>query len=243
MKKYIILIIVLSLISFYSCDKAKSDWEKAQKTNTIKSYQEYIKLYPSAEYTVSAIDSLDWFITKKSDSYERYKSYITKHPESKNKKIAEQYINDHLSPEKQTAIDLMFAFWYSCVKPNEDNGYIVTGADNLMVNMSSGKMNGIAELKNKFFSQSILNELIKYKDVKCDIVVKDVERNYLGTQTFINEKSKFLCKFLSHFNFEIEITKGEFGLQKNKEFYINDGTTLILDKQVFVYSKKKWLKE
>ena len=238
--KHLVAIMFFSIL-LSGCNKAKKDWEKAQSINTFQGFQDFLKLHPESDFAIYAADSIDWILTQKSDSVEKYRDFLVKYPNSNHAKIAKQYIDMNIPSNYKSAIDLMLVFWFNFIKPVEREGIAIFGIESLMVS-STGKANGIIKLDSMRYSQTIINKLIKYKDVKCSIEVKDVKHNYFGTKTMINENSLFSCKIEGNLNLGIAIKKGEFGIQENKDFVISDGTAITIDDKVYTFLNKHWTK-
>jgi hypothetical protein len=81
-KRIFILFIILALTG---CAATKKDWDKAQRLNTIRSYQAFLTKHPQSEFTEEAklnIKNLDWQEAKNSNTIESYQKFIDKYPGS-----------------------------------------------------------------------------------------------------------------------------------------------------------------
>src|SRR5271170_3329905 len=87
------MILVLSLTIFLGvsgCSRQQSDWGKAVGANTADSYEQFLKKYPSGEFTAQArarlkelYEERDWQKTRDSDTLEAYQAFLKKYPEGK----------------------------------------------------------------------------------------------------------------------------------------------------------------
>jgi len=87
------MILVLSLTIFLGvsgCSRQQSDWGKAVGANTADSYEQFLKKYPSGEFTAQArarlkelYEERDWQKTRDSDTLEAYQAFLKQYPEGK----------------------------------------------------------------------------------------------------------------------------------------------------------------
>ena len=90
-----LLFVVLSILIF-SCDNAKSEWDKVCKSNTIIAYQDFIKNHSSSDYVEKAkdaIDSIQFIGTLKTKNIDSLKQYIKTHSTSNYLEKAEMIID------------------------------------------------------------------------------------------------------------------------------------------------------
>ena len=74
---------VLMIAFFISGCAEKNDWKKAQQTNTVESYQSFLKSYPSGKYVTkakSAIENFEWEKANQSKLLGDYLNYLKKYP-------------------------------------------------------------------------------------------------------------------------------------------------------------------
>jgi len=84
-KQNLILIAILFLVIGIGCATTKSDWEKAQRLNTIEAYQEFLRKYPNSEFTSDAkkkMEILEWEKAKQDDTIKAYQEFLRKYPNS-----------------------------------------------------------------------------------------------------------------------------------------------------------------
>ena len=87
------LVVAILAISLLSCEK--SDFGKAQKTNTVEAYQEFLKKHPDGKLVPdakAAIAKLDWEAAQKADTVKAYQGFLAKHSDSEFAAQAKQKI-------------------------------------------------------------------------------------------------------------------------------------------------------
>lgn len=81
MKKYIFISVALL---FFACASQKSMFQKAQMTNTIEAYEQFLEKYPEGEYTFQAksnIEKLSFKNAESKNTIESYNKYLSIYPE------------------------------------------------------------------------------------------------------------------------------------------------------------------
>ena len=83
------LMLVLVLASA-GCSRQQSDWQKTRETNTADAYEQFLKKYPSGEFTAQAqargkelYEEKDWQKARDADTPEAYQAFLKQHPEGK----------------------------------------------------------------------------------------------------------------------------------------------------------------
>jgi cell division septation protein DedD len=78
------------LLGMAGCSRQQSDWEKTRAANTAESYEQFIKKYPSGEFTPQAqarvkdlYEEGDWQKARDADTQEAYQAFLKQHPEGK----------------------------------------------------------------------------------------------------------------------------------------------------------------
>jgi cell division protein FtsN len=78
------------LLGMAGCSRQQSDWEKTRAANTTDSYEQFIKKYPSGEFTAQAqarvkdlYEEGDWQKARDADTQEAYQAFLKQHPEGK----------------------------------------------------------------------------------------------------------------------------------------------------------------
>jgi len=67
------------------CDRTDKDWQNAQKTNSVGSYQQFMEKHPQAAQVADAkkqIVSLDWADAKTKNTAPAFREFIKNHPDS-----------------------------------------------------------------------------------------------------------------------------------------------------------------
>src|SRR5579864_1058681 len=85
--------LVLSLtaaLALSGCSRQQSDWEKTRAANTTDAYEQFLKKYPSGEFTAQAearvkelYEERDWQKARDADTPEAYQAFVKQHPEGK----------------------------------------------------------------------------------------------------------------------------------------------------------------
>jgi cell division protein FtsN len=78
------------LLGLGGCNRQQSDWEKTRAANTTDSYEQFIKKYPSGEFTAQAqarvkelYEERDWQKARDTDTQEAYQAFLKQYPEGK----------------------------------------------------------------------------------------------------------------------------------------------------------------
>jgi hypothetical protein len=73
-----------------ACSRQQSDWEKTRAANTTDSYEQFLKKYPSGEFTAQAqarvkelYEERDWQKARDADTLEAYQAFLKQYPEGK----------------------------------------------------------------------------------------------------------------------------------------------------------------
>jgi hypothetical protein len=90
MNKAVIGLCFTLLLGIYGCSRQQSDWEKSRTANTTESYEQFIKKYPSGEFTAQAqarlkelYEERDWQKARDADTQEAYQAFLKQYPEGK----------------------------------------------------------------------------------------------------------------------------------------------------------------
>ncbi len=88
--KFVLLISCAMLFALSSCSRQQSDWQKARETNTPEAYEQFLKKYPSGEFTAQAqarakelVEERDWQKARDADTLEAYQAFLKQYPEGK----------------------------------------------------------------------------------------------------------------------------------------------------------------
>src|SRR5260221_5808773 len=90
MNKAIIGLCFALLLGISGCSRQQSDWEKTRAANTTDSYEQFIRKYPSGEFTAQAqarvkelYEERDWQKARDTDTQEAYQAFLKQYPEGK----------------------------------------------------------------------------------------------------------------------------------------------------------------
>src|ERR1700730_7037400 len=90
MNKALIGLCLAVLLSVGGCSRHQSDWQKAVETNPADAYEQFIKKYPSGEFTAQAqarlkelYEERDWQKARDADTQEAYQAFLKQYPEGK----------------------------------------------------------------------------------------------------------------------------------------------------------------
>jgi len=88
--KAVLGICLTLLLGIGGCSRQQSDWEKTRAANTTDSYEQFLKKYPSGEFTAQAqarakdlYEERDWQKARDTDTQEAYQAFLKQYPEGK----------------------------------------------------------------------------------------------------------------------------------------------------------------
>jgi len=70
-------------------------WQKAKKQDTLTGYRDFVRAYPSSQFTPAAeeqVEALEWSEAIADGSLDRYVFYLVHHPEGKRAEQARQFV-------------------------------------------------------------------------------------------------------------------------------------------------------
>jgi cell division protein FtsN len=77
-------------LALFGCSRQQSDWQKTRETNTTESYEQFLKKYPTGEFTAQAearvkelYEERDWQKARDLDTPEAYQAFLKQYPEGK----------------------------------------------------------------------------------------------------------------------------------------------------------------
>src|SRR5450432_3830000 len=89
-KKIVWGLCAAALLVVSGCSRQQSDWQKTRETNTADAYEQYLKKYPSGEFTAQAqarakelYEERDWQKARDADTPEAYQAFLKQYPEGK----------------------------------------------------------------------------------------------------------------------------------------------------------------
>ena len=90
MNKALVGVCLGLLLAASGCSRQQSDWEKTRTANTTDSYEQFLKKYPSGEFTAQAqarvkelYEERDWQKARDADTQEAYQAFLKQYPEGK----------------------------------------------------------------------------------------------------------------------------------------------------------------
>ena len=88
-RQFLILCCV-AVLGIAGCSRQQSDWEKTRAANSVESYEQFLKQYPSGEFTAQAQarvkelnEEREWQKARDADTAEAYQAFIKQFPEGK----------------------------------------------------------------------------------------------------------------------------------------------------------------
>jgi cell division protein FtsN len=79
-----------ALLAMAGCSRQQSDWQKTRETNTADAYEQFLKKYPSGEFTAQAearakelYEERDWQKARDADTPEAYQAFLKQYPQGK----------------------------------------------------------------------------------------------------------------------------------------------------------------
>src|ERR1700686_1020843 len=88
--KAILGVCLTLLLGIGGCSRQQSDWEKTRAANTTDSYEQFLKKYPSGEFTAQAqarakdlYEERDWQKARDTDTQKAYQAFLKQYPEGK----------------------------------------------------------------------------------------------------------------------------------------------------------------
>jgi cell division septation protein DedD len=95
MNKAVLSLFCVVLIGIGGCSRQQSDWEKTRAANTTDAYEQFLKKYPSGEFTAQAqarvkelYEERDWQKARDTDTQEAYQAFLKQYPEGKSSEEA-----------------------------------------------------------------------------------------------------------------------------------------------------------
>lgn len=77
-------------VDLAGCSRQQSDWQKTRETNTADAYEQFLKKYPSGEFTAQAqarvkelYEEREWQKARDADTPEAYQAFLKQYPEGK----------------------------------------------------------------------------------------------------------------------------------------------------------------
>lgn len=88
--KIVLALCCALVLGLSGCSRQQSDWQKTRETNTADAYEQFLKKYPSGEFTAQAqarvkelYEERDWQKARDADTPEAYQAFLKQYPEGK----------------------------------------------------------------------------------------------------------------------------------------------------------------
>jgi cell division protein FtsN len=88
--KTVLAICCALLIAIAGCSRQQGEWQKAREANTTDAYEQFLKKYPSGEFSAQAqarlkekYEERDWQKARDADTLEAYQAFLQQYPEGK----------------------------------------------------------------------------------------------------------------------------------------------------------------
>jgi cell division protein FtsN len=79
-----------AVLALSGCSRQQSDWQKTRESNTADAYEQFLKKYPTGEFTAQAqarvkelYEERDWQKARDADTPEAYQAFLKQYPEGK----------------------------------------------------------------------------------------------------------------------------------------------------------------
>jgi cell division protein FtsN len=89
-KKFVLVCVAAVLIGLAGCSRQQSDWQKTREANSVEAYEQFLKKYPSGEFTAQAQARLkeldeerDWQKARDADTLDAYQAFLKQYPDGK----------------------------------------------------------------------------------------------------------------------------------------------------------------
>jgi cell division septation protein DedD len=89
-KKILLVLGLAAFLGIAGCSRQQSDWQKTRETNTSEAYEQFLKKYPSGEFTAQAqarvkelYEERDWQKARDTDTLDAYQAFLKQYPEGK----------------------------------------------------------------------------------------------------------------------------------------------------------------
>jgi cell division protein FtsN len=87
-KNFVLACCITLAVGLSGCSRQQSDWQKTREANTPEAYEQFVKKYPSGEFTAQAqarlkelYDERDWQKARDADTPEAYQAYLSQYPD------------------------------------------------------------------------------------------------------------------------------------------------------------------
>src|SRR5277367_6684879 len=88
--KFVLVLCCAVVLGICGCSRQQSDWQKTRESNTTDAYEQFLKKYPSGEFTAQAqarvkelYEERDWQKARDTDTLDAYQGFLKQYPEGK----------------------------------------------------------------------------------------------------------------------------------------------------------------
>ena len=88
--KWALSLSCVAILALAGCSRQQSDWDKARTTNNLESYEQFVKKYPSGDFTAQAQarvkeleEERDWQKARDADTPDAYQAFLKQYPDGK----------------------------------------------------------------------------------------------------------------------------------------------------------------
>jgi hypothetical protein len=89
-KRIVLSVCCAVVLALSACSRQQSDWQKTREANTADAYEQFLKKYPTGEFTAQAqarvkelYEERDWQKARDADTPEAYQAFLKQYPEGK----------------------------------------------------------------------------------------------------------------------------------------------------------------
>jgi cell division protein FtsN len=89
-KRNVLSVCCAVVLVLSGCSRQQSDWQKTREANTADAYEQFLKKYPTGEFTAQAqarvkelYEERDWQKARDADTPEAYQAFLKQYPEGK----------------------------------------------------------------------------------------------------------------------------------------------------------------
>lgn len=197
-----ILIILLATV-FFGCATLEGDWKKAQKFDTLHSYQNFLKKYPKSKFGKLAEEKLEmkqWEISKNKGTPESYLNYISEYPDGQFVEQAKKNIEPATFKQAQKK-DTIASFEEFIAKypenPNVEKAKErideLKGLEKIEAEFFKkyNKLQTYGEIENLIESYSQYKFILKAVSKIEDRIIKDIQKNGIGNRFVVKPKVNY----------------------------------------------------
>lgn len=88
--KWALSLSCVAILALAGCSRQQSDWDKARTANNLESYEQFVKKYPSGDFTAQAQarvkeleEERDWQKARDADTPDAYQAFLKQYPDGK----------------------------------------------------------------------------------------------------------------------------------------------------------------